>query len=186
MINYILGEITHKDDKSLILENQGIGYKIFCSPNTLKKISDGQELKIFTYLYLREEAVELYGFLAQEELGLFETLNEISGIGPKTAMMLASLGSLEKLKEMMGEGKLPPGIKGIGVKKMQKILLELTGRIRELEKPQKTIEEEDEALDALVSLGFPQQKAREALSKLSKELSQEEKIKKALKILGRG
>ena len=133
---------------------------------------------------MKEDAAELYGFLGRGELGLFETLNEISGIGPKTAMMLSSLGSLEKLKEIMENGKLPPEIKGIGQKKMQKILLELTGKIKELKTP-KNNEAADETLDALISLGFSSQRAQEALSKITEELSREERIKKALRILGR-
>jgi Holliday junction DNA helicase RuvA len=185
MINYLKGKITYKNNKSLILENQGIGFKVFCSPNTLKKISQEGETKIFTYLYLREEAAELYGFLTEKELGLFETLNDISGIGPKTAMMLASLGSLEKLKEMMEMGQLPPEIKGIGKKRTQKILLELTGKIKELKIPKKG-EPADETLNALISLGFPRQRAKEALAEIPEETPEEEKMKKALKFLGRG
>ena len=184
MIHYLRGKIISKNNKSLILENQGVGFKIWASPDTLKKILEGKEIKLFTFLYLREEITELYGFLTLEELKLFETLNEISGIGPKTAMMLASFGSLEKLKEMMEKGELPREIKGIGKKKMQKILLELTGKIKELQEPPK-ISKTDEALDALISLGFSKQKAKEALTKISEELSEEERIKKALKILGR-
>lgn len=185
MIHYLKGKITYKNDKSLTLENQGIGYKVFCSPNTLKRVFQDKEIKIFTYLYLREEAAELYGFLTNEELGLFETLNDISGIGPKTATMLASLGSLEKLKEVMEKGQLPPEIKGIGKKRMQKILLELTGKIKELKIPERG-ESADGTLDALVSLGFSRQRAKEALARVPGELSQEEKIKKALGILGQG
>lgn len=184
MIHSLSGKIAYKDNKSLILENQGVGYKIFCSPSTLKNVSEGQEVKIFTHLHLREDAAELYGFLSAEELNLFDVLNEISGIGPKTAMMLASLGSLENLKEMMEKGHLPPEIKGIGQKRMQKILLELTGKIREL-KPAFESPETDEALDALISLGFPKQKAKDALSKITEEIPKEERIKGALAILGR-
>lgn len=185
MINYLQGKITYKNDKSLILENQGIGYKVFCSPNTLNKISDGEEVKLFTHLYLREEVVELYGFLAREELELFETLNEISGIGPKTATMLASFGSLERLKELMEKGQLPPGIKGIGAKKMQKILLELTGKIKELKTFQSDVPFNEEK-EVLVSLGFTPQKAKTALSQLPEDIKDPGKrIKEALKILGR-
>jgi len=184
MIYSLAGKIIHKDNKSLIMENQGIGYKIFCSPNTLKNISEGQEARIFTYLFLREDAAELYGFLTKEELELFETLNSISGIGPKTALLLASLGSLEKLKEMMESSKLPSEIKGIGQKRTQKILLELTGKIKELKKPEEG-DFSDGSLDALIYLGFPKQKAKEALGKVSIGLNKEEKIKEALKIISR-
>lgn len=185
MIHHLRGIAEFKGEKFLVVEAAGIGYKVFCSPGVLGKISAGQDIKIFTHLHLKEDAVELYGFLSHEELRLFETLNDISGIGPKTAMMLSSLGSLEKLKEMMESGKLPPEIKGIGQKKMQKILLELTGKIKEM-KIAKETDIENGDLDALVSLGFTRQKARDALSKIPGETNKEERIKKALKILGRG
>lgn len=204
MIHHLKGEIEFKGEKFVVIEVAGIGYKVFCSPATLKKLSEGKDynppkvsshsllrserapIKIFTSLYLREDAMELYGFLNSQELGLFETLNNISGIGPKTAMMLASLGSLEKLKEIMEKGQLPPEIKGIGKKRMQKILLELTGKIKELVEPQKTIKT-DEALDALISLGFSLKKAKAALSQVSEEIKgPEQRIKEALKILDKG
>jgi len=182
MITSLQGKIVLKREKFLVVEVAGIGYKVFCSANTLKKIPETGELKLFTFLFLREDAVELYGFLSQEELGLFETLNEISGIGPKTATMLASLGSLGKLKETIEKGQLPPEIKGIGQKKAQKILLELTGKIKEVNKSPQSIEA-DNALDTLVSLGFPRQRAKEALSKIPNGLTDEERIKEALKNL---
>ena len=185
MIYHLKGKVEFKSGKFLVIEVAGIGYKAFCSPATLRKISEGEEIKIFTHLHLKEDAAELYGFLVREELGLFDVLNSISGIGPKTAMMLASLGSLEKLKEIMEKGKLPPEIKGIGQKRMQKILLELTGKIRELKTPEEEISE-DSALDALVSLGFQRQRAKAVLSRVPEEIKDPEKrIKEALKLLGR-
>src|SRR3989344_7893499 len=184
MIYYLKGRVGFKNDKIVALEVSGVGYKIFCSPGTLRGIPNNQETEIFTHLHLKEDAIELYGFLNQEELELFEVLNSISGIGPKTAMMLASLGSLEKLKEIMESGKLPPEIKGIGQKRMQKILLELTGKIKELKKPGAFAREND-ATEALISLGLPRQKAKEALSGIPENADTEIKIKEALKILGR-
>ncbi len=184
MIYYLKGKVGFKNDKIVVLEVSGVGYKIFCSPGTLRSIPSNQEIEIFTHLHLKEDTIELYGFLKQEELDLFGILYSISGIGPKTAMMLASLGSLEKLKEIMESGKLPPEIKGIGQKRMQKILLELTGKIKELSVPAKTAVADD-ALDALISLGLPRQKAKEALSVIPENTDTETKIKEALKILGR-
>ena len=185
MIYYISGKIQSKNEKFLVVEASNLGYKVFCSPDTLKKVSENNEIQLFTHLYLKEEKVELYGFLTQKELELFETLNEISGIGPKTAMLLSSVGSLEKLKEMMEKDKLPQEIKGIGKKKMQKILLELTGKIKEINSPQNA-SLADEALDALISLGFPRQKAKDALSQIPPEIKGTEvRTKEALKLLGK-
>ena len=184
MIASIKGKIEFKGEKFLVIEAAGIGYKVFCSPGTLKNISEGKEIKLFTGFYLKERTVELYGFLSIKELELFETLNGISGIGPKIAMMLASLGSLEKLKEIIEKGRLPQEIKGVGKKKAQKILLELIGRVKEIEKPKK-ITKPDEALDALISLGFSSRRAREALSEISDKTDTETKIKEAIKALAR-
>ncbi len=183
MIYSLKGEIDFKSGKFLVVDVSGVGYKVFCSPNTLKKVSENEEVKLFTSLYLREDSAELYGFLSQEELDLFEILNEISGIGPNTAMMLASIGPLEKLKEIMGKGQLPPEIKGIGSKKMQKILLELTGKISETSKKEPPPEE---IINALISLGFSPKNAKEALAKIPEEIKNpEERVKEALKILGK-
>ena len=186
MIASLQGKISLKNEKFVILEVAGVGYKVFCASNTLNKLNGDKEIKLFTYLHLREEAVELYGFLTFQELELFETLNEISGIGPKTAMNLTSVGSLAKLKEVIEKGQLPKEIKGIGQKRAQKILLELTGKIQAIAKPQESTAEADESLDALISLGFPRQKVKEALSKVPVGISDsEERIKEALKFLGK-
>lgn len=186
MISHLRGKILLKKENFVILEVGKIGYKVFLSPKTLNKITkNNQLLKVFTYLYLREETAELYGFLTLKELELFEILNEISGIGPKTALSLADFGSLENLKKIMEEEeeKFFQEIKGIGKKKMQKILLELTGKIKQLTQKSTPI---DEALEALVSLGFPRQKAKQALEQISKEIEETDKrIKEALKILGK-
>lgn len=185
MISQLKGKIDFKTEKFLIVDVNGLGYKVFCSPNTFKKLPGvGERICLFTFLYSREDTIELYGFLNHQELELFETLNDISGIGPKTAMLLASLGSLEKLKEALEKEKIPFEIKGIGKKKMQKILLELTGKIKEISK--KEFPQKDEALEALVGLGFPHQKAKAVLSRLPDEIKDTEtKIKEALKILGK-
>ncbi len=184
MIYYLKGKVEIKEEKFAVIEVAGIGYKVFCSPNTLKKFDENKEFRVLCFLVFKEGLVELYGFLKDEELKLFEILNEISGIGPKTAMLLASLGPLEKLKEIIEKGELPQEIKGIGGKKAQKILLELTGKVKEIKKPQKIIKS-NEVLDALISLGFSKKVVEEALSMISEEITESEKIKQALKILGR-
>ena len=105
MIHYLRGKVEFKDDRMATIEVGGLGYKVFCSPSTLGSLTEGKEIKLYTYLHLREEAAELYGFLTPKELEMFEVLNDISGIGPKTAMMLASFGSLQRLKEVIEKEK---------------------------------------------------------------------------------
>ncbi len=186
MIHYLKGKIEFKDKKFAIVEVAGVGYKVFCSLPVLEKLPEiGGETKIYTRLFPKEDKVELYGFLNEKELELFETLDEISGIGPKTALDLSIFGSLENLKQEIEKGGFDQRVRGIGRKKMQKILLELTGKLKEVSK--KEIEKPDEALDALVSLGFPYQRAKTALSRVSEEIKETEaRIKETLKILGRG
>ena len=102
MIAFLSGKIQLKTEKYIILEANGIGYKVFVSKKTLSKISEkGESIRIFTSLYLRDERVELYGFLSDKELELFEVLKEISGVGPKSSLILASFGSLEKLEQAL-------------------------------------------------------------------------------------
>lgn len=189
MISYLRGQIIFRGDNFIILEVNNVGYKVFLSERSVAKLPEGAEaknpLKIFTYLHLREETQELYGFLELEELNLFETLNGISGIGPKTALALSGFGSLKNLKQTMENQPeiFHRKIKGIGQKKTQKILLEITGQIKELKKEAPL--PKDEALDALISLGFPSAKAKAALSQVAgQEKDTDKRIKGALKILG--
>lgn len=184
MLSYVIGKIILRDESFVILEANSIGYKVFLSPKNLNSIAEnGQELKVFTFLRFREPSIELYGFLTYDELRLFEVLNGISGIGPKTALSLTSFGTLENLKKALEKGDNQ--VKGIGKKKMQKIILEITGKIKEVS-ASKPSEQKDETMEALISLGFPLQKAKQALSHIPKQIQDpESKIKEALKILGR-
>lgn len=208
MISHLRGNIIFRGKDFIVLDVNGVGYKVFLSEKTLLKLpkeddqpnpvrsktpgasADGQAhrtsngVKLFTFLNWREDTVELYGFLTPSELELFETLNGISGVGPRTALQLASFGSLERLKHTIEEGKI--AIKGIGRKKLQKIMLELTGKIRELQKApaDKGDREEDEALEALVALGFSRARARSALNRVANNVvDTRRRIKEALNIL---
>ncbi len=185
MIAYLEGKIFLKKEKYIILNVNGVGYKVFLSQKTLSKIPEkGEELKVFTFLNIRENSWEMYGFLDQEELNLFETVEAIRGVGPKAALEISSLGPLEKIKERIEaqDSSLFEGISGIGKKKAMTIVLELSGKIKDLSSKKK---EEDEALQALVSLGFSKEKAKEALKDISKDQDSEKRIKQALKVLGK-
>jgi Holliday junction DNA helicase RuvA len=188
MIAYLEGKIILKKERFIILNVNGVGYKVFLSQKTLTKIpQEEKNLKLFCFLNIRENLQDLYGFLSFEELEFFNLLNGIHSIGPKAALEVASLGPLERLREAVekGDEKILEGISMIGKKKAQMIILELSRKIKKA-LPKKTVEEsEDEALQALINLGFPQQKAKLVLSKISKNLEAKERIKEALKILGR-
>jgi len=190
MISYLEGKVILKKDKYAVLNVGGVGYKVILSHSGLAKLPEvGADLGIFCYLNVRETAIDLYGFLSEKELELFELLQNIRGVGPKTALTLSSLGSVEKIKEkiMAKDENLFSGIPGIGRKKAMAILLELTGKIKDISASR--IEgsgEIDEAEEGLVALNFPRQKARIALSKIPKDIKDtEQKIKEALKIIDR-
>ena len=172
------------------MEVSGVGFEIFLSQPSLDKVPQiGQNLKLFCYLDVGERGLKLYGFLTYQELELFKLLRNISGVGPKAALDISSLGSPDKIKKEIAKGneKVFEDIPGIGKKKARKIILELSGKLKSPEpSPQKETIPEDEAFLALVNLGFPREEAKKALSQLPKETkATEERIKQALTFLGK-
>ncbi len=188
MISYLRGKIILKKEKFIILDVNGVGYKIFLSKKTLSKIPEiDQNFKVFCFLNVRENSLDLYGFLDSKELDFFEILDDIRGVGPKAALEISSLGPLEKIKEriLSQDEKIFEGIPGIGRKKAMTIILELSGKIKDISQKKKTVKV-DEAEESLISLGFSREKAKTALSKVPKDVQDsEQRIKEALKILGK-
>lgn len=188
MISCLNGKILLKRDRFIILEVNNIGYKVFLSKQSLLKLPEaGENVKLFCFHNVKEDASDLYGFLTYDELEFFEVLMDIRGVGPKAALEISSLGSLEKIKDriLAQDEKIFAGIPGIGVKKAMTIILELTGKIKLLDglKHKGSV---DPAEDGLMRLGFSKQQAKEALGQVSSDIkNEEERIKTALKILGR-
>lgn len=185
MIAYLEGTIVLRGKDFVIVDVNGVGYKVFLSEKTLSTVpEDAQLAKLYTFLYWREQNAELYGFLSPEELYLFETLNNISGVGPRTALQLASFGSLQELKSALEGGQI--AMKGVGRKKLQKIMLEITGKIKEIARSPARSAGEDEVLEALVALGIPRSRAASVLRQLPAEIRDfRERVKSALKIIGK-
>jgi len=187
MISYLSGKIILKRDRFIILEVNNIGYKVFLSRQTLLRLPEiGQDIKVFCFQNVKEEALDLYGFLTYEGLEFFETLMDIRGVGPKSALDISDLGSLDKIKEriLQQDEKIFEGIPGIGSKKAMTIILELTGKIKML--GQKSKGSVDEAENALIQLGFSKQQAKDALSQVSGDIKKsEDRVKLALKNLGK-
>lgn len=184
MISYLKGRIISKRDKFIVLDVNNVGYKAFLSKKSLEQAKEQEEKEIFCFLDVKENSMNLYGFFKKEELEFFEILNSIRGIGPKAALEISSLGPIEKIKEkiLKHDLNLFDSISGIGKKKARAIILELSGKIENFSDNKKTT---DEAEDALVNLGFLRKDAKEALEKIPKDIEKsEERIKKALKLLG--
>jgi len=178
MLSYLKGKIRDKNKDFFVLENQGIGFKVFVSEKCLKEIKENEEREFFIFYAIRKEKPELYGFLSKEELKVFEMIERVSGIGPKGALLISSLGTIDELRRAVEEKNFSyfSRIKGIGRKKVQKILLELGGSLKD------EIPTEDEALKALTSLGFSRKEAIKALDSVPKEIREvKERVQTALK-----
>lgn len=188
MISYIKGTVIARGSDYIITETGGIGYKVFLAQNRINAFEVGKEAEVWCHLHIRQdETLELYGLESPEMLELFETLKGISGIGPKAALRLSSLGTREQMRDAIekGDASFFAGVHGIGQKKIQKVILELTGKLKTLHKSNEN-QEDTNAIDALVALGFSRQKTKEALAKIPQGLdSLKEKVKEALKIARR-
>ncbi len=185
MIGSIRGKITLKTDKFLIIEAGGVGYKISVSPDSISKITKlSDEILLWIHTHVREDILDLYGFLDRPELEFFEMLISVSGIGPKGALSILSTTTIDTLKAAVrtGDTGYLTKISGIGRKTAEKIVIELRDKLGK-ETEGTSLREEMDALEALKSLGYSQNEARDALKEVSAGLSTNAKIKEALKIL---
>ncbi len=186
MIGSIRGKIILKTEKFLIVETGGVGYKVAVSPDTLSKAGRIEsETFLWTHTIVREDALDLYGFSDREELEFFEMLINVSGIGPKGALSILGIASIETLRKAISTGDTAylTKISGIGRKTAEKIVIELREKIGE-EKSGTSLQGELDAMEALKSLGYSQNDARDALKKVTPDTDTNTKIREALKILG--
>ena len=189
MIGSIRGKITFKTEKFIIVETSGVGYKVNVSPDAVSKTKGvGEETFFWTHTHVREDIFDLYGFLERQELEFFEMLINVSGIGPKGALSILGIASLETLRKAISTGDTAylTKISGIGRKTAEKIVIELRDKMASDVSAEggTSLQGELDALEALKSLGYSQNEAREALKKVSPEANTNAKIREALKILG--
>ncbi len=193
MIDYIKGYITETGPTHCVVENSGIGYFINISLNTYTKIQNIKEIQLFIYELIREDTHSLFGFYDKTEREIFIHLISVSGIGANTARtMLSSMQPEEIHHAIISENvNLLKSIKGIGAKTAQRVIVELTDKLGKVNVEQKIFTEQnntiiEEALSALVMLGFVKGNAQKAINKIIKaepNIKVEDLIKKALKIL---
>lgn len=198
MIEYIKGELTELTPAMAVVECHGIGYGINVSLNTFSAIQGKQEVKLFIYEAIREDAYVLYGFATKQERELFLLLITVSGIGGNTARMILSALSPNELCNVISSGndKLLKTVKGIGLKTAQRIIVELKDKIAAtgiaeagtVSSVAASLNAEiyEEAVAALVMLGFaqaPSQKAVTSILKAEPDATVEQVIKLALKML---
>ncbi|MFA5001280.1 MAG: Holliday junction branch migration protein RuvA [Candidatus Paceibacterota bacterium] len=187
MIGQLTGKIARHEGRFVILEVGGVGYKVFVSTETTSQLkSQTETVTLLTHLVVREDALDLYGFIDQTELDFFELLIGISGVGPKSALSILSLAPPETLRKAISSNNTSylTQVSGIGRKIAEKIVLELRDKIGTLEDGNNSLDQEAEAIMAMEALGYSTREAREALKKIPNEITDTgEKIKEALKKL---
>lgn len=190
MIYSISGKLVLKSDRFAVVEAAGLGLKIFTNQRMLAELPQmGVGVKFFTHLHVREDALELYGFLTEAELGFFELLISVSGVGPKSALSVLEIDKLEKLTSAIKEGRpdLLTRASGVGRKTAERIILELKSKVR-AEKSELTVgkmEADADLVETLVGLGYRRDQARAALTKVDEKIvNLEDRLKAALKVLG--
>jgi len=173
MIGFLTGKILESKTDRVLVDVAGVGYEVKTSAPTCEKLStSGFSCRLFIYTHIRENILELYGFLNSEEKELFKTLISVNGIGPKLAMTILSGMPFEKLKSVLIQGHIQAlsAIPGIGKKKAEKILLELKGKIEKLGKASSSINAHfEDAVSALINLGYREDEVRKIMNKLDVE-----------------
>ena len=194
MIAYIDGKLTFKDPTYVIVDVQGVGYQIKISLNTFSRLQEGERCKLHTFLHIKEDAHTLYGFAELAEKQVFLHLISISGVGPGTALMIVSSLTVPEIHQAIvrEDVRTIQQVKGIGGKTAQRIILELKDKFKKdalvdvsHSGPAAHNTNRDEALSALITLGFARTVAEKTLDGIIKRegntLSVEDLIKLALK-----
>lgn len=187
MFYFLKGKIIQKGENFLVLETDNIGYQIFVSDFLLNKVKIGQNIKLWTFLYLREEVIELYGFETEDELDFFKKLNTVPNIGPKSALSILSVVRISDLKRaILNENyEVLTKVSGIGKKTAERIIIEMKGKVEKMLEIAERTGEDAEVIDALVKLGYSLKEAREVVRKIPENIKgARERLKEALKIIG--
>jgi Holliday junction DNA helicase RuvA len=193
MIGHLKGKIISSKPTQILLDVNGVGYKVGISINTFEKIVDKAEVSLFIHTHVKEDSISLFGFFTESEKEMFELLISISGTGPKIALGLLSGISVESLKEAIEEGNVSRiiAVPGIGRKTAERLVLELRSKVEDISggeftKTQPSIK--SEAMSALTTLGYNAKVAEKAVRDLlieNQNYSLEDLIKKALSNLNK-
>jgi len=184
VISRLRGKPVGRTGERLVLDVGGVGYSLAVTPTALRLAERGGEVSLETYLHVREDALQLYGFGEPAERELFEHLLAVSGVGPKVALAIVS-GSppadLRRAIALEDTGRFE-AIRGIGKKTAQRVVLELKEKLGTMDEPVAIAgKPHSVARDALVELGWSLTEAEEALAATDSELSPEERVRQALR-----
>lgn len=186
MIAQLRGRIVGLGEKLLIVDVGGVGYGVQVPETLLSSVNLEDEISLVTYHHVKENAIELYGFGDNESKQLFEWLIGVSGVGPKSAMAVMSLGPQDRIRQAIASGDTAyiAAASGVGKRSAERICNELKDKVG-LAGLKSGVEAtgSNDALEALLSLGYNRQQAVEALNKIDSDLTSEDKVKLALKTL---
>ncbi len=194
MYEYLNGKLTSISPTNVVIDCNGVGYSLHISLNTFSQLKEKQTAKVFTHLIVREDAQELFGFADEDERAMFRQLIGVSGVGASTARMILSSLNPAELKHKISSGDIIAlqKVKGIGNKTAQRIIVDLKDKMHKVELVEKSAfashnTTSEEALSALLTLGFARNTADKALEQASRNQNQvssvEEWIKAALTLL---
>src|SRR3989338_922468 len=192
MIGLLNGKVAYYNSVYLLLDVGGVGYKVIISQGVQKNLKNiGQSLSLHIYTHVREDLLELYGFLHRDDLELFEMLLSVSGVGPKTAMSIFSKGQSKDIVTAISSADIDffTSVPRLGRKNAQKIIIELKNKVggtKDLDLKELDDKESQEILSALKTFGFTTGEIRESLKSITdKNISTDKKIKLALQFLGK-
>lgn len=189
MISYLNGVISEKDLDSITIDVSGVGYGVYVTAEDFNKLEIKSKNKLFIFEYIREQAYDLYGFLDFKTKQLFMKLLDVNGVGPKMALGVLSVGSVDRVKVAIADGdvKYLQQASGVGKRVAERVVVDLKDKIGLLASSdatsflQSSEASSDEALQALVGLGYAPGEASKLLSKVNAKLSTEERIRQALR-----
>ena len=185
MIAYLKGRILEKTVNFVVLENSGIGYKVFVTPETLE-LSLGQEISLYIHMKVADDGHSLFGLPTFTALQFFELLLTVSGVGPKASLAILSSAPINSVKQAIAnqDSAVFTRISGVGSKTAERIIVDLKNKMGTVE-DFAGISVSSQAFDALLALGYNQREVREVVNKLDSTMPPQEQIKQALRFLGK-
>lgn len=187
MIGYLEGTVKAVRTNYLLLSAGGVGYKVASTKDVLAGLHEGQDAALWVYTAVREDALDLFGFLQESDLEFFELLLTVSGIGPKSALGVLNVAPADTLRSAIAAGNdsYLTNVSGIGKKTAQKILFELKDKVSAVA-ADPSLRNEEDALEAMKALGYSMQEARDALKHVPSTITgSQARLREALRLLGR-
>lgn len=166
MISFLTGKIIDKQKDHLVLMTPGgVGYEVHMTPSRIIEYKTGEQIELFTYLKVSDSAMDLFGFKTAEDREFFSLLLTVKGVGPKTALHILSLGSVEHIEAAIGRGDVTylTAVQGLGKKTAERVVVELKSKVKSLKSKVDTSEESavmGEVIDGLVAMGYTRDEAK--------------------------